>query len=91
MEDNLLLGGIPLILLVFGMVEFTKKLGLTGIWLMLTSMILGILFGIAYQVSTSGMPASVTEWISTIALGLAIGLSASGVYDFITSRFPLDK
>ena len=85
MENNLLIGGIPLVLLVFGMVEFIKKLGLAGVWLTLCSMLFGILFGIAYQVTVSGWPVTISEWIVTVTLGLAIGLTASGVYDFFST------
>ena len=52
------------------------------------SALLGLLFGIAYQISLSGFPAGFAGWFTVIVFGLALGLVASGFYDFANSRFP---
>ena len=46
---SLLVGGIPLMIVIFGLIEFSKSLGLSGRILTIVSMALGILFGVAYQ------------------------------------------
>jgi hypothetical protein len=89
MEDltSLLVGGIPLIIVIFGLVEFSKKLGLSGNWLLAFSLALGTFFGIAYKLSLA-MPAGLADWFAVIIFGLALGLIASGIYDFASSRMP---
>jgi hypothetical protein len=84
----LLIGGIPIILIVFGLVEFIKIFGLKGKWLTLVSLLLGLLFGILYKLAIDPIPHTFGGWFEIIVLGLAIGLTTSGVYDFLNVRFP---
>ena len=84
----LLIGGIPIVLIVFGLVEFVKVFGLSGKWLTLFSLVLGLVFGILYKLAIEPMPATFGGWFEIIILGLAIGLTTSGVYDFLNARFP---
>jgi hypothetical protein len=86
---NLLIGGIPLMVVIFGLVEFIKSLGLKGNWLTVVSLLLGFVFGGCYQISKLGMPATFAEWFSAIVFSLAIGLATSGFYKFVTARFPV--
>ncbi len=86
--SSLLVGSIPLMVIVFGLVEFFKSLGFTGKVLTVVSMILGILFGMAYQIAAGGLPAAFAGWFAVIVFGLAIGLVASGFYDFANARWP---
>ena len=86
MESNQLIGGIPTVILVFGLTEFSKRIGLKGAWLMILSLVLGVVFGTAYHIVSVGLPVTVADWITTIVLGLAIGLTSSGVYDFFNKR-----
>ncbi len=86
--SDLLANGIPLVTLIMGLVEFSKKLGLHGKALTVLSMILGVVIGIAYEVAQKGTPATFAEWFNTAIFGLALGLTASGVYDLIDARFP---
>ncbi len=88
MEQEYLIGGINIILLVFGLVEFVKKLGIKGVWLTLASLILGMLAGFAFRLVTVGLPVTYQDWIITVVFGLAMGLTASGVYDFLNKRLP---
>jgi hypothetical protein len=86
--ENLLVGSIPLMLVIFGLVEFAKSFGLKGNWLTIFSMLLGLAFGMAYRVSTVGVPIGFAGWFEAVIFGLAIGLTASGFYKFIDARFP---
>lgn len=88
MDETFLIGGVSLIVLVFGLVEFLKKTGLAGIWLTVASLVLGIIFGLAYRIVQSGMPVTIPDWITIVIYGLVVGLTASGVYDFFDKRFP---
>ena len=85
---NILVGGIPLIVVVFGIVEFSKKLGLKDNALTIFSLLLGLLFGLAFEIATYGMPAAFAAWFEYIIFGFSIGLTASGFYDFANSRLP---
>jgi hypothetical protein len=85
---SLLVGGIPLLIVIFGLVEFSKSFGLKGHWLTVVSMLLGLLFGTAYQISKTGTPRSFAEWFGLVVFGLALGLITSGFYDFADKRMP---
>lgn len=84
----LVVGSILLMVVIFGLVEFSKSLGLAGRKLTIASMLLGLVFGIAYQLATAGMPAAFGGWFVVIVYGLALGLVASGFYDFVDNRLP---
>ena len=88
---QLLVGGIPLLLVIFGLVEFIKTLGLKGRILTIASMLLGIAFGVAYRFSIDGAPIGFAPWFIVIVFGLTLGLIASGIYDFANKRFPGGK
>jgi len=89
MEDFsiLLIGGVPLIAVIFGLVEFIKVFGLKGKWLTVVSLLLGLALGIAYQLSL-GLPVDYAGWLAVVFFGLALGLTTSGLYDFLNSRYP---
>jgi lipopolysaccharide export LptBFGC system permease protein LptF len=84
----LLVGGIPLLVVIFGLVEFSKSLGLKGNGLIVFSLFLGVVFGISYKIAESGMPSSFAGWFLMIVFGLALGLITSGFYDFADKRLP---
>lgn len=86
MIDQVAINGIPLILIVFGLVEICKRFGIRGDWLTAASVFLGVLLYVAYSLTQSGSPASVGGWLAVIVTGLAYGLTASGVYDFVDAR-----
>jgi hypothetical protein len=85
---QLLVGGIPLLVVIFGLVEFIKSFGLKDRWLTLVSLLLGLVFGIMYQVAENNVPQSFSAWFTVIIFGLALGLITSGFYDFANKRFP---
>jgi hypothetical protein len=41
-----------------------------------------------YQIAQAGYPMMFAGWFSVVIFGLALGLVASGFYDFANSRFP---
>ena len=84
---TLLIDGIPLVLVVFGLVEFMKKMGMAGNALTIASLLLGMALGIAYRL-TLIIPLDFAGWFSAIIFGLALGLVASGLYNFANSRLP---
>jgi hypothetical protein len=84
----LVIGGVPLMVVIFGLVEFSKKLGLSGKGLTIFSMLLGIVFGITYQFSMRGFPSDIAGWFAVLVYGLALGLVTSGFYDFANNRLP---
>jgi hypothetical protein len=86
--STLLVGTVPLITIVFGLVEFFKSLGLKGRSLTIVSLGLGLVMGFAFRLAQSGVPAAFSGWFEAIVFGLAIGLVASGFYDFANSRWP---
>ena len=86
--NALLVGGIPLVVVIFGLVEFIKSLGLAGKPLTIVSLALGLIFGLAYQVSVNGIPIAYGGWFEAVIFGLAIGLVTSGFYKFVDDRFP---
>ena len=75
--------GVPLLFVVIGLVEYIKKLGVTGKWLLGASMLIGLVLGIGYQLSASGFPADFAGWFSVSIYGLGLGIVASGVYDAV--------
>ena len=86
--DTLLVGTIPLMIVIFGLVEFAKSFGLSGRILTILSMLLGVALGLAYQIASNGVPAAYAGWFEIVIFGLAVGLVASGFYKFANARFP---
>ena len=86
--STLLVGGIPLVAVVFGLVEFVKSFGVRGHWLTIISMLLGLAFGVSYQIANAGIPVSFAGWFAVAVFGIMLGLVASGLYDFVDTRMP---
>ena len=86
--STLLVGGLPLSAVVFGLVEFIKSFGLRGHWLTITSMLLGLAFGVSYQIANAGLPAGFAGWFAVAVFGIMLGPVASGLYDFVDTRMP---
>lgn len=86
--DTLLVGTVPLMIIIFGLVEMIKSFGLKGNILTILSMLLGLAFGIAYQISKAGVPVGFPGWFEIVIFGLAMGLTASGFYKFVSDRWP---
>jgi hypothetical protein len=84
MNFDQIVNGIPLILVVMGLVELSKSFGAEGKILTAISFVIGLVLGILYQVSL-GMPVGFAGWFGSGVFGLALGLMASKVYDAIRS------
>jgi len=86
--STLLVGGISLVVVVFGLVEMVKSLGLRGNWLTVVSLLIGLALGMAYQIAKAGIPVDFAGWFSVTIFGIALGLVASGFYKWSDARFP---
>jgi hypothetical protein len=84
MNFDQIVNGIPLILVVMGLVELSKSFGAEGKILTAISFVIGLVLGILYQVSL-GMPVGFAGWFGSVVFGVALGLMASKVYDAIRS------
>lgn len=84
MNFDQIVNGIPLVLVVMGLVELTKSLGAEGRMLTAISFGIGLGLGVLYQVSL-GMPSGFSGWFGAVVFGLALGLVACKVYDAIRS------
>lgn len=82
--DQFVLNPGTLLVLVFGLVEVAKRLGVQGRWLTALSMALGITLALFYRLREL-LPAW-GAWIELGFFGLAAGLAASGVYDYLKAR-----
>ena len=80
MDFGELVNGIPLILVVIGLVEFCKQLGAQGWLLTILSMAIGLVLGVLYQLSIA-MPATFGGWFGSVFYGIALGLAACKLYD----------
>jgi hypothetical protein len=89
--DTLLVGAVPLMVVIFGLVEFIKSFGLSGRILTVISLVIGLGFGIAFHVYQAGVPTDFVSWFEACVFGLSIGLVVSGFYDFANARFPARK
>lgn len=83
--SQITIGGVELILVVIGLMQFAKKLGLKGNSLVVVSFVALIVFGATSGAINEGLvPAAALPWIrvALYALGFAVyGLAAMGLYD----------
>jgi hypothetical protein len=86
--STLLVAGIPLVVVVFGLVEVIKSFGVKGGWLTGLSLLIGLAFGAAYQIAQAGVPEDFAAWFSVVVFGLTLGLVASGFYKWSERLFP---
>ena len=80
MNFDAIVAGLPLVLVVLGLVEWVKRLGLAGKAVVIVSMAIGLALGLAYQVSIA-VPIDFAGWFSAAVYGIGLGLVASGIYD----------
>lgn len=73
-------GSIPLLTVVLGLVQFTKRVGLQGNVLIIVSMLIGLAFGASYLYLTA-KPLDTLGMFLCLIYGILIGLIASGIYD----------
>lgn len=70
----------PVILIVNGIVAWLKKAKVKGTWLTISSLLVGLLLGIAYKYAVSPLT-TFSNWFWAIVFGVILGLIACGVYD----------
>lgn len=86
--DNFVLNSTTLLVIVFGLVEFIKLFGIQGSVLRIISMLLGVSLAVIFKLSQ--VYPSWYPWIDIASFGIVIGLTASGICEFINKRFPKD-
>ena len=72
--------GLPLVAFVIGIVEWLKKLGVSGIWVNVSSMLVGVALSIGVAFA-SKPPVIFGDWFLSILYGIGFGLVASGIWD----------
>lgn len=88
---SLAIGGVAVIPLIVGLVEFAKRLGLQGEGCTVLSAVLGFVFiALAYSIESGMMPEAAVPWIILFVVGLGGGLAAAGLYD-LSKRLFLNK
>lgn len=80
MDFDAIVAGLPLVLVVVGLVEWFKQLGIQGNALRYISLTIGLVFGVGYQLSLA-IPTDFAGWFGAVVYGLGLGLVASGIYD----------
>jgi len=79
---QIVVNGIPLILILAGLVAFAKTMGLAGKALTALSLVLGVVIGVLYQLSVA-VPTDFAGWFGAGVIGLGLGLVTAGLYDFV--------
>ena len=83
--SKLAIGGVAIIPLVAGLVEFSKRLNVKGNALLVEAFVLGAVFAaIAGAISLDLIPALAVPWIQVVFIGLAggvAGAATTGLYD----------
>lgn len=79
--NSLMAFGFPALIIVVGLVEFSKKLGAQGNLCIVLAVVYAVAIMLLVQIAEV-IPV-VAPWIKTVFTGLALGLSASGLYDVV--------
>jgi hypothetical protein len=86
--ESLAIGGVLVMPLVLGLVQFAKKFGLDGIWNIVVAVGLGIFFGgIAFGIEEGLIAAAWVPYIKWVVFALSVGLGTGGLYDVGKTRF----
>lgn len=73
------LSGSGIFVVIFGLVELIREVGIRDRALLVTSMMIGLLLGLGYLIAAVGQPADFGAWFAYAIVGLLYGLIASGV------------
>ena len=83
---NAAVSGVPLMLVVIGLVWVWGKLGLQGKQQLVSSMLPGLALGLPYMIAQTRPPVgdwwlSFGYWFATVIYGLGLGVFASVLYE----------
>lgn len=78
--SSITVAGIPLVLIIMGLVEWVKGFGVEGQALRGVSLAVGLALGVGYQLSVA-VPVDFAGWFAAVVFGLGLGLVASGLFD----------
>jgi hypothetical protein len=81
--QDAIIAGIPLMAVVIGLVQFFKtKLSWSGVGVEVFAILLGLALGVGYWAYMADPAAMIgwRFWFEAAIFGLAVGLSATGVY-----------
>ena len=85
--QSLAVGGVAVIPLVLGLVQFSKKLGVKGNWCIVEAFVLAMLFGmVAFAVEAQLIPIGAVPWVTMVMVGLGcgvFGLATTGLFDLV--------
>lgn len=73
-----------ILIMIPGIVEFAKKLGLSGNGSLILSLVLGIVLGVVLQLQV--MFPTISPWVELVIYSVLFGMTASGYYD-LAKRF----
>lgn len=82
--DMSMLAEFAMLVLIPGIVETAKKLGIQDRGSLILSLVLGFVFiGLAQAIAENLVPAVAIPWISVVVVGLGGSLAVSGYYDMV--------
>lgn len=76
--ENILIAGIPIMTVVVGIVEYAKSLSMPTKYAPALAMALGVAFAVAIELAV--IYPELNRWLVAVVVGLALGLSATGLY-----------
>jgi hypothetical protein len=80
--SKLAIAGVSLIPLVVSWVQISKRLGLSGNWLMVEAFLLATIFtGLSQAIGEGLIPEAAIPWIRVVIVGLGGGAASCGAYD----------
>jgi hypothetical protein len=84
--QGVMIGGVALIVMIVGLVEFSKRLGVSGKWLLVEAMVLGMVFYGANKAAE--MYPAIQQWLELAVYTFGGGLAATGIFDVVNKRLP---
>lgn len=85
--ENLAIGGVEIVILIFGIVEFCKEFGIEGKRSRLLQFVLGFFFvGLFSAIEAEMVPA---EWLPYVVLTIKClggAIAAGGFYEFVRKK-----
>lgn len=89
--ESFVVGGVSLIVMVFGLVEFFKDLfNMEGKRVTIMAALMGAIVMVLYQL-IQVVPAPYEQVVQIVFMSISFGLSASGYYKFAAKRMPSAK